>query len=289
MGDQSSYLSNYFSINIKLLKISFFWYPEKVVTKYDFFKKMRTMILIFICFLYFLSEIYNLTFFLDNLKVIISNMLVILSQIIAFYKIKNHITNRGIILEIMRQMEDKNLEYKMSDNFKPQEIIRRAKIQNYAFTIIFYSLLLTILCNNYVPELLNLYFNEQKFYAYNQIGELTYCQKLPFDSWIPFDRSTRKACFFAHLYQFIILIVLGNYIASCDTVFISLVNFLTAHVFVICEAFKTVPLRCKIREGSVPNFNLEEEMYDEFKKTVYYLKIVIGYVLYFLILHYCGL
>lgn len=270
-----SYLKNYFSINIKILKLALLWYPEKKYSNWHFLKILATFIAALIMIYFVITEFVSLSELTDDIKPFINNFGIILSHVIGFIKICNFCYYRKKIVRIMQTLQSDELKCEITEDFHPDKIIQRVKTENVLFTTIFMCLIMFILAFNYATALFYLFFDDEMFYSNDKNGNPTFCKVLPFYSWIPFDHSTKTTCAFAMIYQFLILFLVAVIIVGCDTILIAMINFATGHFFVLAEGFRTIPIRCMKRKEDQPELDLDKEMKEEMKKTICYLHVIL--------------
>lgn len=244
------YPNDYFDINIKVMKIATVWYPDNESKLYKFYSVF--------CFIYCIvfctpSEFISLIDTKDDINAFIMNLGIALTHFIASWKVINWYLRKKDILLLMEILQDKQYHYEETKNFNPGEIIEKAKQTNITLTKMFFIIANAIPISSYILAIINFIFRPQVFYTTDENGESYYCKKLPFYSWIPFDRSKEVSCFFALVFQSYPFTYLTIMIVAMDTIYMGLINYATAHLLVLQEAFR------KLRSRALASLSREDE------------------------------
>lgn len=232
-----TYPSGYFDINVKVIKIASLWYFNSENLLYKTF--------CFINFIYCVvfntpAEFISLFTTWGNINAFLMNLGIALTHFIASWKVINWFARRNKILQLMQILQDETYYYNELDNFKPNLIIAKAKRINITLTKMFFVLANAIPWTNYLVGFIVLLFYPNSLYSYNKDGVETYCSRLPFYSWIPFEHTTRISCLMATIFQFYPFTYLTIMIVAMDTLFMGLMNYVTAHLLVLQEAFRNI-------------------------------------------------
>lgn len=268
---QESYLKNYFSINIKYLRLASLWYPSEIHNVKDIAAIMMTIFMTMLTTFYTPSEIISLPEQSDDINAFINNLGIALSHIIGSIKLYNFCFHRSQLKKLMQTLEDEDLEYEITEDFKPNEIIDKAKKQNVFTSNGFSALVHLVLWSNYLMAIFNFIFRPNSYYSVDRYGNSVFCTNLPFYSWIPFYHGNKATCLVAIFFQLLCVLFLSLVIIGADMLFVGLINFVTAHVLVLQGAFKSIPMRSLKKSGSQ---ELDQVMQREMKKCVDHLNLI---------------
>lgn len=281
---EMSYPKDYFDINRKIMKIASLWPLFSSSCSYKFFS--------FFCFFYCIifctpSEFVSLLDTKEDITDFTMNLGIALTHGIASLKVINWYVRRKQILLIMEILNADEYHYETTPYFNPGLIIEDAKRTNKTLTKMFFILANIIPGSSYVLAIISFFFQNQSFYSLDKSGNSTYCRKLPFHSWIPFDRSSYWSCFFALLFQSFPFTYLTVMIVAMDTLYMGLINYLTAHLLVLQEAFRNIRTSAVHEIGRISQLNplhddkvLDSAMMRQMKKCTIHFQTVQRYILF---------
>lgn len=230
-----SYPNDYFDVNIKVMRIATVWYSKDESKLYKFYS--------IFCFVYCIvfctpSEFVSLVDTWRDINALVMNLGIALTHGIASLKVINWYIRRKEILLLMEILQDQQYHYKPTKNFKPGMIIEKAKQTNITLTKMFFLIANMIPVSSYILAIINYFFRPHLLYTIDENGSTEFCKKLPFYSWIPFERSTDFSCFMAIIFQSYPFTYLTVMIVAMDTLYMGLINYATAHLLVLQEAFR---------------------------------------------------
>lgn len=264
------YPKNYFRVNITILRLGFIWFPDWKKNIFIILYSLLWMILAIILtplseFMMFPSTAVDMNVFLNNLGVV-------LSHAVGAIKIINWCVQHRKILALMEVLKSDEFHYQSYGDFEPGFIVQRAKQKNVLFSTMYFWSCNLVLIIGYLEPTYSLIFQPENLETLNFSGEKKFCWKLPFFSWMPFDHTTYWTCVLAYVIQFFLIMYLTFMIIAVDTLFMGIINYITAHLDIVQSAFKTIRARALVTlgRGSEQERILydDEEMNEEVKQQM---------------------
>lgn len=270
------YPKDYFDINKKILKIAGLW--KDSTGSCWLYESFRVF-----CFVYCVvfctpSEFVKLLDTWGNMTEFMMNLGIALTHGIASLKVLNWYWRRRQILDMMNILDDEKYYYQRAGEFRPGFVVEKAKRINVSVSKMFFILANIIPGSSYVFGLGKYLFSNESLYDVHE-NQVVYCRKLPFYSWIPFDHTSgRITCLLGILFQAFPFTYLTVMIVAMDTLYMGLINYLTAHLLVLQGAFKHIRLSAQDNVGNFEKFTdegpFERQMMTEIKKRIQHLQVV---------------
>lgn len=282
--EKSNYVQNYFIFNRWMLMCAGLWTPnfksnisKRIYNIYSVFVFIFVNIWFtsteFIC----IKDTYtNLDFLIKNINFGLTHFMGALKCVFWFYKGHE-------LVNIINILESDEFHYENSEDFNPGQITQNSKRTGMKYTLSFFVLGHMTLSSSYIPPLLTVLFNPN--YVNDDYGNKTFQQRLPYFSWIPFSYDTPGKYLFAIGYQAGPMFSYAYSIVGMDTLFMNIMNYIAAHIFILHGAFRTIRTRAikKINGEVLSNDNLnnselvENVMMKEMKKSIRHLQTIIRY------------
>ncbi|GLV43402.1 Odorant receptor 2a [Carabus blaptoides fortunei] len=196
-----------------------------------------------------------------DLNVFLSNLGIVLTHIVGAIKILNWCIQHKRILALMEVLQNDEFQYGSYGDFEPGLIAQKAKQKNVLFSTMYFWSCYLVLISGYVEPTYSLIFQPETLETLNLNGEMQFCWKLPFFSWMPFDHTTYLSCALAYVIQFFLLMYLSFMIIAVDALFMGIINYITAHLDIIQSALKTIRTRAIAILGRAGD--REEILYDD--------------------------
>lgn len=272
------YPNDYFEVNIQIMKTATIWDR----------KKPFSIVIFIYCIIYCTpSEFISLWYTRINVASLTMNLGVALTHGVAVIKVMNWYYRQRDMVNLMASLQgQEDLKYENFKSFKPGYIIQKAKRLNIVVSTLFFWCAISVPVSGYIAGFANIFINYFWHHStanlsnstdnYNStISTMNFKCGLPFFSWIPFDYSTEELCFLAMMFQSVPMYYLTLMIVAVDTFFMSLVNFLTAHLMVLQGALKTVCERGDVKAGSYVNIlSRRKNELKELKKCLKHLQFI---------------
>lgn len=276
---ETQYPNNYFDVNIEILKIATIWYPEdSTKLKYGLYHVFSIFSFLFCIVFCTPSEFISLLYTWGDLNAFIMNLGIALTHGICNIKVINWYIRRKEIMALMDTLQSEEFQYKSCKNFEPGYIFQKAKQTNIILSTMFFWWSIMVPISGYISGFYNFFFNRDSFYTSEM--KTFQCISLPFYSWIPFDHSSEWRCVLAMIFQSFPMIYLTLMIIAVDTMFMGLINNITAHLLVLQGAFNTIRTRALQTLNKEDCFalyddwELNREMMRSMKKCIQHLQTV---------------
>lgn len=272
------YPNDYFEVNIQIMKTATIWDRKKVFS-----------IFIFIyCIIYCTpSEFISLWYTRINVASLTMNLGVGLTHGVAVIKVLNWYYRQQEMVDLMASLQEReDMKYENFKSFKPGYILQKAKRLNIVVSTLFFWCAISVPVSGYIAGFANIFINYFWHHSTVNISNTTdnnnstisttnFKCGLPFFSWIPFDYSTEEFCFLAMMFQCIPMYYLTLMIVAVDTFFMSIVNYLTAHLMVLQGALTTVCERGDIKSRTSGNIIIRRRNeLKELKKCLKHLQFI---------------
>lgn len=292
--------SNFFDSNIFLLKLSGFWiYDVNTPSRIKYSQLIYNVFwTIYLHFCYLPTELLYPFFHIDDgLNTVLRALRDGGNHWALLYKAINYYKTREDLLKLMKILQSNRFKYENSETFNPKLIVQIEKKQAFRWTLYFWCFCNTICLTMFLSGLYVFIFEQDKQFL-EVDGEQIYVQKLPVYTVSPFGYGTRKAyllTFFTTIvaltfYAWMIVgkinllstkkIITVNLFEALDSLFISLMSCITAHVKILQGAFRTLRPRCLKRLGYLrADFlhdppDLSYEMEEEIKVCSKHLQMI---------------
>lgn len=254
--------NDHFAINKKMLKIASLWQSQTGSIIYKAFSIVNLIYCIIVPVPFEIMILYQTW---GDINAFLLNLGVASIHFIGPFKIINFMFQRNKILDAMTILQDEKYYYKPLDNFKPDLILEKAKKINTVLSTIYFFWVLCGTTTSYAAGFTKLVFSSNSVYLINT-SKSAYCfsvlvccyNSLPMENRTLTDETTRNFCIWTTAFSSYPLLYISLMIVSLDTLFMGLMNRITAHLQVLQGAFKNIRTSILNEEHQ----NDEERIYD---------------------------
>lgn len=280
---KSEYAKNYFVFNRWMLKYAGLWAPTKPhVIIYYLYKCYQIVVFLFVNLYFTATEFLCIMETKHNVDFLIKNINFALTHLMGAFKCVFWFAKGDKLIELMVTLEGDEFHYENCENFDPGLITRKAKRRGIKYTFCFFMLAHMTLSSSYIPPLISVLFTPN--YIEDDNGNLTFYQRLPYFSWMPFSTDTPGRYLLALGYQAGPMFSYAYSIVGMDSLFMNLMNYIGAHMHILQGAFRTIRERSVrqltggvlSKDGVNNSVELDFIMKKEMRKTVRHLQTVIG-------------
>ena len=203
-------LEKYFDVNIFILKVAGVWVPSEYKTTTT--KVLRNVynisVLVFCICIYQPAE--SAVLFLNFEPITFVRCLRDqLNHFICIYKMLLWFRKRKTIVDVMNLLRGGKFVYENCGDFRPDEIVKRYKLQSDRWTKMFLFGVNFICFNMFLSVAFVFVFDGDEQYHINESGSLIYDQKLPVNLRTPFLKTTRLGFMLHFIFEIVALDIYG--------------------------------------------------------------------------------
>nr|UQK85193.1 odorant receptor 3 [Hylobius abietis] len=276
-----TYARDFFVVNRWMLMCAGLWRPETKNKYIQFFYTVYAVtVFVFVNLWFTFTEFVSLFYTYKDKYELIKNVNFFLTHLMGALKVIFWYFYGNFLVEIMKTLEDPQLQYESYKHYQPGEISHKYKKTGMRNSLLFLSLAHATLISSYIPPTVSVL-------QYIRHGEnmdnstMSLPSRLPYYSWMPFSYNTGYTYLLAVAYQAGPMFSYAYSIVGMDTLFMNLMNCVAGNVTIIQGAFLTLRERCISRSDSISlshntlyeNELLMTSMKIEIKKIIKHLQI----------------
>nr|UTN00960.1 odorant receptor [Semanotus bifasciatus] len=272
---------SYFDFNIARLKLAAVWiYEKNTPQRTIFFQNCYNIFwATYLYFIYFPTECLATLDAHNDFTILIRDFRDMGNHIGLIIKAVNWYLKRKQILRLLKVLEHYNIYYEESEECQPKVIIEKHRIKAEKWSKILFRLINTICGCMFISGIFVFIFKGEDNYVWEN-GVRYYRQKLPVNVFPLFGNKNRAQFLVTFIYVLAALTFYGWMISGLDSLFITILSCVSAHLRILESAIKTIRLRCCRRIGIIPKdelydpLRLQMEMQNELKACLIHLQMV---------------